>query len=257
MSQLQAAEAKAELAQVDARTRLRDIEAIEVKSNDDAKRIAELGKSCAEARKAAEQQRKDLVGPLNDTVAKINAMFKPITTAFEEVEALAKKKATEWTEAERKRVADENRRRDEAERKAREAKEAAEREAAKATEAAASANDVDAALEAQDAADRARQEADEAERKRKEALQAPIAQPAASMNKATGGTMKSRPSWGFRITDPTKIPREYCLPSEQLLRGALSAAKTAGLLREDEHGEPVINFAIPGIDITFERKATW
>ena len=25
----------------------------------------------------------------------------------------------------------------------------------------------------------------------------------------------------------------------------------------DEHGEPVINFAIPGIDITFERKATW
>jgi hypothetical protein len=175
----------------------------------------------------------------------VDAVFDPIITAAHAAhrEACSQKKRAETplaeaeailkrgliaydTEQERLRVAEE-RRLQEIARK--------EEEARRLDEAAALERDASAAIDLADGM---------ALRREAEALlNAPIAAPVVTVEKATPKVsgITYRDVWRFRITDATKIPREYLALDEQRIGGVVRAMKGAT--------------NIPGIEVYAERVA--
>jgi len=143
--------------------------------------------------KDVEGVREAISKPINGWLREFNARFKPITTTFSE----ARKEAERKISAHRAKLrAEEERKRQELE-AARRLKEEAERN--KNAELAEAAE----ALEAE----------------AQEQVETVVVVPKTAGS--SSGMSGSRMEWKQEITDPDAVPREYCVPSDALLRDAV------------------------------------
>ena len=117
------------------------------------------------------------------------------------------------------------------------------REAAIAAKAAAAANQEPDAVAAAAAAEEAAIAAEQ------RALEVPVASPKAADASRTYGALGSvsslRTTWKVRITDASKLPREYLTPNMPVIEAAMKASRHRG-------GPPAIT--IPGVEFYVDEK---
>lgn len=151
-----------------------------------------------------EAARKDEKAPHIEAGKAVDQKWKPLAALLEPIRGQMGQKLTAW-QVEQDRKADEARRKAEAD--------AAKRQA-EADKLAAKAKTV----EDQERAAQAKAEA--------EAAVASAKDIDSRTRSDTGQTTSLRTSWKFEITDPGKVPRCLCEPSQTLLRNALKAFDT-------------------------------
>lgn len=242
-----------------AETALRWADDVEITNAVTLQDAVQVGKDCRSVEQKIEVRRKELVDPLNKRVKFINATAKDILAPFQAAMDKVKEKIEVYNirkEAEAKQREESAR----AEREAIEKKARAEAEERRRQEEAAQAAEVKrlAELKAQQDAEakkvkdaqqrellrirqeeerkaeaerivKERAEREEQERKRKaeEDKQLAIRQ-AQLRNEETkaAGAQKTRnvaKVWTYRIVNEHEVPRNYCVPSAQLIRSAVNA----------------------------------
>lgn len=181
-------------------------------------RAADFVKQINDALKKGEAKRKDVKAPYLLAEGMIDSAFRAITSPLA---ALKTRMETKIGDFQRKAADAERKRREE------EARKAAE-EAAKAAAAVSTQTDLEEAIKR------------EAEAKR--AAEAAAVKPIElSRQRGDFGSLATiKTTWEFEIENATLVPREYCVPSESLIR----AAVRAGGVR-----------AIPGLRI-YQREQT-
>lgn len=174
---------------------------------------------CKSLLKALETSRTELVGPLNKRVKQVNDAFRPHISRLETIEAGLKSRLLEWSQAERRRIAEEAARveRENAERRRKAEEETARMKAQEAERAHAEARD--AGFSAAEAAELASLEAADVE-PIAALLQVPPAPPATTQT-ATLGSAQIRKVWAFRIVDRALIPRQFLQVDEPAIRRAV------------------------------------
>lgn len=183
------------------------------------------------AQKRLDETRKGLTRPLDESKKRIMDLFRPMADRLDEAERAIKNAVVEYQRKleairrEEQRKADEAARKERArleqlriaaEQKAREKEEALRAKAAEAS--AAERAKIEARLEAE--AEKAAAKQAELEM-RAAMVVAPVIE--AEAPKAVG--VSSRVNWKFRITDESKLPREYTTPDEKKIGAVVRALK--------------------------------
>lgn len=165
--------------------------------------------------------RRLLVDPLNAQVKQINDVWRRPKDVLEKLEVSAKRTLTIWLQAERERIAKEQaearRLQEEAARKAAEA-ERQQQEALAKAEAAKNSKARDKALAEASAAGTAAAQAST------QLMQARIAEPMEAPRgvKTDGATSGLVDRWTFRVVDKTKVPADFVVVSDVLVRKAIA-----------------------------------
>lgn len=173
-----------------------------------ADKVAEAVRQCTALEKAAEGERVAEKEPYLSAERAVDGFFrnlvKPVTAAKEGL----LRKLTTW----QRKIDDEKREklRQEAAEQARQAQEAARLAAAAKTETAF-------------------QEAARAEEQAAETKKAAETTPSIELTRSrtdAGVLSGLRSEWRFEVEEPRKVPRQYCVHSDALIRGAIKAATT-------------------------------
>lgn len=181
-------------------------------------KAADFVKQIGDALKKSEVRRKEVKAPYLLAEGLIDSAFREIAAPLSALKSRMEAKIGDF---QRKAAAEERRRREE------EARRAAE-EAEKAAAAATTQTDLEDAIKR--------------EAEAKQAAEAAAVKPIElSRHRGDFGSLATiKTTWEFEIVDATAVPREYCAPSEALIRGAIRA----GGVR-----------AIPGVRI-YQREQT-
>ena len=164
-----------------------EAEALEVDSPDANEQAVALASRAKKVSKRLEDKRKELVGEPNGYVKAVNNLFKTFIGPLDDTERVLKGKIGQYQarlEMER--------------RKAQAAAEKAAREAQARLDAEAKAANVEPVR-----------------------VEVPTAPPPASVTRTEAGTSSIKKVWKFEVIDETEVPREYCEPSDKLIREAV------------------------------------
>lgn len=177
----------------------------EIKGPSNMESGADLDRMLAVGIKKTDEYRKQYVDPLNAVVKKINGDFNIPIKALKDARTTIQNKMTGFREAERRRIAEEE-------------------------EAARKQSDDNAIAEAERLAEQGKDE--EAEAVIEDAVELPVESPGAitqvrPVRGDYGGTSSFIPYWEVTITDPEKVPREFCSPDEKKIKEAVD--KPGGL----------------------------
>jgi hypothetical protein len=200
-----------------------------LESDKDASALERLLSLAKDARKGAEDARKRTVGPLNDQVAAINDLYRPLTTALDELRAKAEPRLLAWIKAkqevQRKAEQEAQRLRIEAEQRELAARQAAE--------------------EARTIEERRTLEAKAAEAMQDAAIATALAPPPIRGIATSDSRHSITRRWRAVVSEPEKLPREFLMPDQKAIDEALSVA----LRRAKAAGREVPDIEIPGVTL--------
>jgi hypothetical protein len=183
------------------------MEALAVRTPEEASRVNEWLSSGKVAVAELERLRKSIVDPINAHVREVNAIFRPYSDAFARFEEAAKRRLLAFKQAERERIA----REDEERRRRQEEAARQEAEARAKAEAARTAKQREKAL-----ADAARAAETITE------LRAAPPEHEVRGFKTDTGTTSTRMKTCFRVVDESKVPDRFWVVDQMALRRAVA-----------------------------------
>jgi hypothetical protein len=169
-----------------------------ISTPDELKNSAEFLKSLKASAKNIDEKRKEITRPIDDIKKRVMDFFRPISTQLSEAETTLKKAVLSY-QREQERI------RREAEQKAILAARAEEERKRKALEA-----------RAKKAAEKGQEEKAELLKEQAQEVYVPAVVQAPAVEKVAG--ISTRKNWTFRIKDLSKIPREYLIVDEKMLK---------------------------------------